>query len=284
MFRKIPADSNIFQETKKRYINLYEDFKNFSALETKNSGRAKDSKSNRAGSYANYLMRLIIFYEEKYPYEYSTFTTHNDFIKLKSKILNSDFDKYNKDEGRFPNATLNTFERFIEFTESINKKNEEFLINYNVDQTENKIDEDSTPFIIRENTVDYITARKPKLNYNELSFYPRNINESILAKQRSNWKCEYGINHKTFISKSDNNQYMESHHLIPMAYQGLFEYTIDFADNIICLCPTCHRMIHSATDDVKKDMILKFFNQRQYLYPKYGIKVDVHSLLNMYGI
>lgn len=69
-----------------------------------------------------------------------------------------------------------------------------------------------------------------------------------------------------------------------MSYQDLFEYTIDFADNIICLCPICHRKIHAATDEVKKEMILKFFNQRQHLYPKYGIKVDAHSLLSMYSI
>lgn len=281
MFRKIPATSNIFKETKEKYKKLYNDFMDFSALETKNLGRARNSKSNRAGSYANYLIRLIIFYQEIYPYEYSTFTTPEEFLKLKSTILNPKFDQYNKDENRFPNATLNTFERFIEF--NINNKNDNQLeLEYNSDQTE--FDENNSPFIIKENTVTYETPRKNKIIYDNLSFYPRNINESILAKQRSNWKCEYGINHKTFISKSDNNQYMESHHLIPMAYQGLFEYTIDFADNIICLCPTCHRMIHSATDNVKKDMILKFFKQRQYLYPKYGIKVDIHSLLNMYGI
>lgn len=132
--------------------------------------------------------------------------------------------------------------------------------------------------------MDYETPRKAKVYYNELGFYPRNLNESILAKQKNNWKCEYNTNHQTFISKRGIKPYMESHHLVPMSYQDLFEYTIDFADNIICLCPTCHRKIHSATDDVKKDMVLTFFKRRQHFYPKYGIKIDISLLFNMYGI
>lgn len=281
MFRKIPANSNIFQKTKERYQTLYDNFKAFSALETKILGKARDSKSNRAGSYANYLIRLIIFYEEKKPNEYSTFTSHQDLIKLKTEILTPHFASYNKDENRFPNASLKTFERFINFTAS--KKNEEqFQLDSNADQS--LLDEENNPFIVKESTIEYQTPRKSKVYYNELSFYPRNLNESILAKQKSNWLCEYDNKHQTFTSKNGRKPYMESHHLIPMAYQYLFEYTIDFADNIICLCPTCHRMVHSATNDVKKEMILKFFKQRQILYPQYGIKVDIDALFNMYGI
>lgn len=281
MFRKIPATSVIFKETKEKYKNLYNDFMDFSAFETKNLGRARNSKSNRAGSYANYLIRLIVFYQEKHPYEYSTFTTYEEFLKLKSTILNSEFNQYNIEENRFPNAALNTFERFIEF--KVNNKNDDQIeLDYNMEQIE--FDENKSPFIVKENTVTYETPRKSKITYDEFSFYPRNLNESMSAKQRSNWECEDNINHKTFKSKSDNNQYMESHHLIPMSYQGLFEYTIDFADNIICLCPTCHRKIHYSTDDIKKEMIQKFFNKRKHLYPKYGIEIEIHFLLKMYNI
>lgn len=254
---------------------------NFSALETRKSGKAKNSKSNRAGSYANYLIRLIIFYQETHPDEYSTFTTYRDFIKLKTTILNSDFPDYNELESRFPNAALNSFERFIQFR--IKDKNENQVeLNYNADQT--NFDEDSSPYIVKEDTVPYKIPRKPIKNYDNHDFYPRNLNESKLAKQRSHWKCENDISHITFKSESDNNQYMESHHLIPMSYQGLFHYSIDFADNIICLCPICHRKIHFATDDVKSVMIQRFYNHRKNLYPKYGIEIDFRNLLEMYNI
>ena len=33
-------------------------------------------------------------------------------------------------------------------------------------------------------------------------------------------------------------------HFIPMQHQCDFEYTIDLQDNIIPLCPTCHRRIY----------------------------------------
>ena len=281
MFRKIYANSTIFQDTKNRYENIYYDFKNFSVLETINSGKSQNNKSNKAGSYANYLIRLIVFYEEKYPSEYSTFTSYEDFTKLKLMTLNKEFDIYNKKENHFPSASLNAFERYIKFRINFNQTNQ-LEINYNFDQTnsEGKFNQ----FIVKEHTVTYETARKSKINYNGISLYPRNLNESILAKQRSKWKCEYNTEHQTFKSSKDNNPYMEAHHLIPMSYQYFFENSIDFADNIICLCPTCHRKIHNAHKEVKREMIIKLFNQRKLTYPAHGINIDIQSLLSMYKI
>lgn len=279
MFRKISAKDSIFQDTKERYINLFKNFKTFSALETKIGGKAKNSKSNRAGSYANYLIKMIIFYQEKYPFEYSTFSNYIDYRKLKSVNSGEEFNQYNKMENRFPSAALATFERYINFLQ--NKINED-IINYNLDQTEDNLND--SPFIIKEDTASYSMKRKKQITYNGLSMYPRNINESILAKKRANWTCEYNKKHYTFYSKSDGNFYVESHHLIPMSYQNLFENTIDFADNIVSLCPNCHRKIHLADNEVKKKMILYFYEKRKELYIDSGITIDTNSLLNMYDI
>lgn len=279
MFRKISAKEKNFMDTKERYLKLFEEFKAFSALETKEDGRAKDSKSNRAGSYANYLVRLIIFYQEQHQYTYNTFSTYDDFLKLKSVNSGEEFDKYNKMEARFPNAALATFERYIMYSQ--NNENENF-ISYNLDQTDEQLND--SPFIIKEDTVSYSVKRKSEVKHNNIKMYPRNINESILAKKRASWTCEYNQKHVTFNSKSDGNCYVESHHLIPMSYQVIFENSIDFADNIISLCPNCHRQIHLSTDDIKKEMVLQLFEDRKKLYPKHGIRIDTESLLKMYGI
>lgn len=186
-------------------------------------------------------------------------------------------------ENHFPSAALNAFKRFIAFRK--NSKDEAHIdLDYNADQTYLTLTGDYDRFIIKEDTLSYKTPRTNQMTYNNQTAYPRNLNESILAKQRSNWQCENDINHTTFDSASNNKPYMEAHHLVPMSYQRLFRYTIDFADNIICLFPNCHRIIHFSNDSLKAEIINNFFNQRKSLYPKYGIKVDLKTLIEMYNI
>ena len=45
---------------------------------------------------------------------------------------------------------------------------------------------------------------------------------------------------------------MEGHHLVPLEYQDLFNESLYFVDNIVSLCPTCHREIHYAYLQEKK--------------------------------
>lgn len=94
--------------------------------------------------------------------------------------------------------------------------------------------------------------KKEKIKNGDILTYPRKKEESLEAKRRSNWQCELNSNHITFISNANKKPYMEAHHLIPMSAQDYFDYTLDFADNIVCLCPNCHRKIHHATDEEKK--------------------------------
>lgn len=52
---------------------------------------------------------------------------------------------------------------------------------------------------------------------------------------------------------ANKKPYMEAHHLIQMSAQDNFYSTLEFADNIVCLCPNCHRKIHRAIDQEKRD-------------------------------
>lgn len=114
--------------------------------------------------------------------------------------------------------------------------------------------------------------------------YPRNYAESVEAKKRANYSCEISNGHETFKNAADHQNYIEAHHLIPMAAQDYYKYTIDFADNIVTLCPTCHRQIHYAVPDEKAELLEKLFNERQNNYMKYGIDIDLTRLKNFYGL
>jgi 5-methylcytosine-specific restriction protein A len=87
--------------------------------------------------------------------------------------------------------------------------------------------------------------------------YKRDPKLIVDAKVRDSYTCQVNKEHNTFISKGVN--YVEGHHVIPMFQQKNYSFELDNVDNIISLCPTCHREIHSG--DNKKTIL-------QYLYGK----------------
>ncbi|WP_244266340.1 HNH endonuclease [Listeria rocourtiae] len=143
-------------------------------------------------------------------------------------------------------------------------------------------------YSVREEQARYLVnepkAKPDKGRNSVISSYPRNYKEAREAKIRSNWTCEFNQQHGTFINNINNNPHVEAHHLIPMAAQDYFENTIDFADNIVCLCPTCHSRIHYAVRAEKKEMIIELFKRRRNLYLRHGVEINEKLLLNFYGI
>ena len=81
-----------------------------------------------------------------------------------------------------------------------------------------------------------------------------------LALKNANYKCELDNSHKTYIYKGV--QFMEGHHLIPMAYQHFFPNSLDVVSNIISLCPNCHRKIHYGEPIERIEMAKKLYNIR----------------------
>ncbi len=75
------------------------------------------------------------------------------------------------------------------------------------------------------------------------------------AKQRDKFLCCVDHAHNTFISKGVN--YVEGHHVIPMFQQKNYNFPLDDVNNIVSLCPNCHREIHSA--DNKIDILNKLY-------------------------
>ena len=106
--------------------------------------------------------------------------------------------------------------------------------------------------------------------------YKRDATFIVNAKQRDNHTCQINSQHHTFISKGQN--YVEGHHIVPMFQQKNYTFSLDNIDNIISLCPTCHREIHSADD--KKYILEKLYNLSESFMKSHQIKLN--DLFKMY--
>lgn len=76
------------------------------------------------------------------------------------------------------------------------------------------------------------------------------INAAIAAEaiRRSHYKCEYALAFRVFTSKHSGQPFMEAHHLVPMYLQGEIEVSLDRIENIVCISPHAHGLIHHAID------------------------------------
>ena len=100
----------------------------------------------------------------------------------------------------------------------------------------------------------------------------RTIGEQSLRNAR--YSCEVNINHQTFL-RSDGNQFMEKHHLIPMEKWDLYELDLDHPVNIVSLCPICHRKIHLGGKVDRDQLIAPLFIRNDKLLQKiYGVTLN----------
>jgi len=120
----------------------------------------------------------------------------------------------------------------------------------------------------RDNGLPIIKNKKVKTTLNRYVGDPKITKRALL---NANYKCEYDASHITFINEITGMNYVEGHHLIPLSSQDQFDYSIDVPENIVSLCPNCHRKIHKASKLQKKEMIEKFFIKREKGLIKRGI-------------
>ena len=140
------------------------------------------------------------------------------------------------------------------------------------------------------NEVDPIQISKGKLprpkqkKYGNRKRYVSNPRRSRNALEIAGFRCELNQSHTTFINKKSKKQYMEAHHLIPMGKQGDFEYDIDVPENIMSLCPNCHREIHLSEDIAKRNVLKEAYDRKRHQLPERGINIDITTLFEIYDI
>ncbi|MGB3161318.1 MAG: HNH endonuclease [Carnobacterium sp.] len=284
IFRQISANEEIFISTREKYMDFYKKYVEFAQNLSDKSGKVRSkSKSGKANSYGRYFIRLIIFYKKLSGEDLEDLSTFNSYNKLEKIKLNNEFKKFNNKSNHFYSATLNCYLAYVTY---LNSKIEDTIDN-NFNHRLNNEEAELVPIIEEYSEVYSLllpNVRKNKKFNGSFYHYPRSVEEAIRAKIKSKWKCEYDSSHKTFTSNGNREQYIEAHHLIPMGAQDYFKNTIDFADNIICLCPNCHSKIHYAIREEREDMIEQLYKDRKNAYKKYGINVSEKVLLTMYGL
>ena len=123
---------------------------------------------------------------------------------------------------------------------------------------------------------------KPR-EYGNRKGYISNPRISRNALEVADFRCELDQSHTTFINKKSKKQYMEAHHLIPMSKQDAFECDIDVPQNILSLCPNCHKKIHLSEDIAKRDILKKAYDMKRHQLPERGIDIDSKTLFEIYN-
>lgn len=122
-------------------------------------------------------------------------------------------------------------------------------------------------------------------NKTKTSSYKKDPKIAKTVLKEKNYKCEYaslcGIEHKTFITKT-GVEFQEGHHLIPMKAQKDFDENLDRPENIISLCPVCHRAIHNACKTEKIKILEALYKERIKKLEECNINISFEDLFNKY--
>jgi len=104
------------------------------------------------------------------------------------------------------------------------------------------------------------------------------VRQVLMAEQ---YTCLSDASHTTFTAARTRSPYMEGHHLIPMKAQDDFDYSIDVYANIVCLCPTCHRLLHHGIAKEQKPVLNRLFDLRKDRLVDSGIRLGKREFLEL---
>ena len=81
---------------------------------------------------------------------------------------------------------------------------------------------------------------------------------------------------------------MEAHHLVPVKFQqkiwNKYNINVDCVENIVSLCPTCHRAFHNGTNEVKSNMIESIYEKLLPRYKSINFNITVEEIKKLYNI
>lgn len=112
--------------------------------------------------------------------------------------------------------------------------------------------------------------------------YGRSRRVASRAIKYANFKCEISSSHEHFKSAASNLNYVEAHHLVPMEYQRIFEYSLDVEANINSLCIVCHKVLHHGTLEAKESILRKLYDLRKERLKACNIEIDTFNQMLEY--
>ena len=140
--------------------------------------------------------------------------------------------------------------------------------------------EDNSFFSNNISAMDIVIA-KPKTVTTSSTQWRRNQIIITQVIEGAQYQCEHDPAHMTFIARSTGQAYMEGHHLIPMKYQSQFDCGIDVYANVVCLCPTCHRLLHFGRDTERRHAVEQLFDLRSERLIHSGIDLSKKDFLEL---
>jgi len=87
-----------------------------------------------------------------------------------------------------------------------------------------------------------------KTRTTDTTVYYRDPSLKEMVKRIAEGKCQYCGNDAPFKDKN-NEPYLEEHHIKRLADGGT-----DTIDNVVAICPNCHKKMHVLNDD--KDVVI----------------------------
>jgi hypothetical protein len=123
---------------------------------------------------------------------------------------------------------------------------------------------------------------KPDKKMTEIELKSRREKHKLLALQKAGYKCEINRSHESFINRKNNKNFVEGHHLIPLEFEEHFKYDVDVPEDIISLCPNCHKMLHNAKAEIIKPYLKKLYNERINLLIQRGLFIPLEKLFMYY--
>ncbi len=126
-------------------------------------------------------------------------------------------------------------------------------------------------------------ARPPRIPTGKGDRYQTKPSITKRAVLDSNYLCEFDKGHRTFTSRITRHNYVEAHHLVPMVLQKRFGPSLHVPENIIALCPTCHRLFHHAISYEKGKLVQYFYSRRREQLRERGIEITAAELMQAYG-
>jgi len=103
------------------------------------------------------------------------------------------------------------------------------------------------------------------------------------ALNNANFSCEIDPSHNTFLSTT-GQQYVEAHHLVPLSKQSDLPVSLDIVENIVALCPTCHRAVHYSEITERLNLLRKLYTARCSRLKSVQIDVTLAELSVMYKL
>ena len=119
----------------------------------------------------------------------------------------------------------------------------------------------------------------------QIGEYKREIRSRSVAKdtiKAAANKCEIDPSHETFTA-ANGETYVEAHHLVPIANQSRLNINLDLCENVIALCPTCHRAVHSAMKKIRLKHLKTLYNSRVSRLKSVGIDITIDELAEIYN-